>query len=386
MIFNNLNLGNLNFWHYSIFFLFGVFFTFHNFEMAFYWVMPLIAICMFYVLIYVDKIKINFSASILYLSLGIVFLLSAFFSGAELYPSRRSIYFFMMVLLLISINHLLNSKYKVVLIDSLLLIVLFESIYGYFRYFYFDGGISDLLETKNEWGVTIYLLAVLATIKYLSSQNPIYAFIFLLAIIMYSNSLSAKFLAPLALLSLFVFFNMQAISRIITAFLIGGFIIFIVIFFPDVVESSVRAINIIFSKNLAIFSDEQIIGSGTVERRLSLIGESIRTYTEGNMLLGGGLEIERNYLGTYSHNSFVSTLVGGGLLGIFFLFLIFLSMVYKILRFKFFSKNMLFYSALFVSLIFIIQGTRYYDIAEILFIFSLLTVQLPLRLYTNSYK
>ena len=104
------------------------------------------------------------------------------------------------------------------------------------------------------------------------------------------------------------------------------------------------------------------------------------------MLLGGGLEIERNYLGTYSHNSFVSTLVGGGLLGIFFLFLIFLSMVYKILRFKFFSKNMLFYSALFVSLIFIIQGTRYYDIAEILFIFSLLTVQLPLRLYTNSYK
>ena len=186
---------------------------------------------------------------------------------------------------------------------------------------------------------------------------------------MYSNSLSAKFLAPLALLSLFVFFNMQAISRIITAFLVGGFIIFIVIFFPDVVESSVRAINIIFSKNLAIFSDEQIIGSGTVERRLSLIGESIRTYTEGNMLLGGGLEIERNYLGTYSHNSFVSTLVGGGLLGIFFLFLIFLSMVYKILRFKFFSKNMLFYSALFVSLIFIIQGTRYYDIAEILFIF-----------------
>ena len=155
---------------------------------------------------------------------------------------------------------------------------------------------------------------------------------------------------------------------------------------PDVVESSVRAINIIFSKNLAIFSDEQIIGSGTVGRRLSLIEESIRTYTEGNMLLGGGLEIERNYLGTYSHNSFVSTLVGGGLLGIFFLFLIFLSMVYKILRFKFFSKNMLFYSALFVSLIFIIQGTRYYDIIEILFIFSLLTVQLPLKFYTNSYK
>ena len=107
----------------------------------------------------------------LYLSLGIVFLLSAFFSGAELYPSRRSIYFFMMVLLLISINHLLNSKYRVIFIDSLLLIVLFESIYGYFRYFYFDGGISDLLETKNEWGVTIYLLAVLSTIKYLSSKK-----------------------------------------------------------------------------------------------------------------------------------------------------------------------------------------------------------------------
>ena len=157
MIFNNLNLGNLNFWHYSIFFLFGVFFTFHNFEMAFYWVMPLIAICMFYVLIYVDKIKINFSASILYLSLGIVFLLSAFFQ-VQSYTLQEDLYIFMMVLLLISINHLLNSKYKVVLID-LVAYCLFESIYGYFRYFYFDGGISDLLETKNEWGVTIYLLA-----------------------------------------------------------------------------------------------------------------------------------------------------------------------------------------------------------------------------------
>ena len=52
----------------------------------------------------------------------------------------------------------------------------------------------------------------------------------------------------------------------------------------------------------------------------------------GNLILGQGLESERYKIGTYSHNSYVSVLVGGGLLGLLFFIILLLQHSVTVLK------------------------------------------------------
>ena len=224
-------------------------------------------------------------------------------------------------------------------------------------------------DNKNEIGTWTFLGVVLNCLYLLREKSKI-AYILLLIMMAFSiSTFSSKILFPNLLC--FIYTLTVSKQKIFSIFVLIAIVSFIFLFSSTHYDKLYDFIFQMISKNLAIFDARFTVGQHAVSTRTSLIIESLEFYMNGNLILGQGLESERYKIGTYSHNSYVSVLVGGGLLGLLFFIILLLQHSVTVLKTNSKLYRRFFFIVL-IGLLIMLFALRFWDSIPLIFVFSIL--------------
>lgn len=336
-----------------------------------YWTAPIVATVILVSYVVYLRYPISLMDSLPLLMLSIVFLLAATISGGDFYPTKRAAYLMVLVCYFATMLVIFRSNNGACLISALQVVTFILAAKLLWAHYFLGDGINAMTDNKNVIGLIAFLFTTLSVWKFLANGSLMNFVLVIIAILMIIFSTSAKYFLPSMMLSGLVIYRLNKTFLLLSVF---GFV-FHYLLNPEYYEFLFAQFSIGLSKNQAIFSDQIVIGQSAVSSRMVLAQRSLQIFLDGNILLGQGLEYERNILGTYSHNSFISTLVGSGVIGFIFFCLFLFNIIKKILAqpsgvFK------IFYFLLFISVLIILMAQRYYDSPAFILLFAFITAQI----------
>ena len=332
----------------------------------FYWVFPVISASLLIYSLNNRGHHITFEDCSIPFILGLIFIISAISAGGFYMATKRSIYF---LLLLVNYTLILNfyrtnESYK--FLQGIMIIIFVESFILLCQHYLYGEGITSETSNKNVIGGLVFLLTLISSKIFIQSKSNSSLIFFFSSLLMLILSFSAKYLIMSSLILLYLMFRMSRFKVI----LILGISYFLLILNAEFSLKIQRLSNSMFYKNLAVIDNDISIGRHAVNNRIELIKDGLALYSQGNLIIGEGLEYERFVLGTYSHNSYVSTLIGGGMLGTVVFLLYIYSLLHKSLEAKI-IEHKYFNLLLLLCLLVVLMAHRYYDSTSLMLAFSL---------------
>lgn len=358
----------------------GLLFFLAPFSGLAYWAAPLVSFFIFAVVSGLNFRKFINPLSLILFLLSISFWVSALgFNSNSEFGIKRALRFSLLIINVPFFIYFLQINFRnfilitVSLMSIFILIALIAlsppelgSIRTHFRY-------SD---HKNLYGIYLFLSSLCASIYFSCNKDSVLVFVYNLFILMavplfwsakaalgvllaWIGSLFFIHTKRVAWLAVFIVLGVGAVT--LMAFAIAFDLFGSSEFFRSGVLGYVTKYTYpMISKVLAVFSDNFHVGQHGISNRIYYFNETIRLYFESNLLFGLGLEGEREFLGTYSHNSYSTVLLGSGIVGFSIFITLQVYALVKIFATRHVSKILLcFFSFLSMQVFFF--GQKFYD-------------------------
>lgn len=353
---------------YSILFIICFFIDYNQFT---YWLSLSIPIIFFFPKNYISTKNIFFKLFKILLSITIIQLIGyCFIFNYNNYLVKRTLTFSLIVVNVFLLYNFLNNKKYFELFTSFIVGSFIFSLIVLFEINFDLNLISDSkIIGKNIFGSLVFttICVIILNKIYFSNLVWIMLIFWFFIILIFSGSL--KFIIPTIIIFLYYFiiyskYNLKYLLIIPALFFLSEIQFF--------VESNL-SLKVGYSRILSLFFLEEYSYydfNNPIDTRGNLLKSGFNIFLE-NPFFGIGLEESRNIMFTYTHNTYLEFLVGGGL----FLFLPFFLATTVPLIYFIKNKNWLL-TLMYISILIIAQFQRIYDNQILFFLITFLFISI----------